>query len=489
MKAQAHKTRSLHPSQQANEDLGHFVYGKLPPQAPKLEEAILGAIMLDKDAMPVVVDVLPKEAFYKPAHNKIYAAMRLLFAEGKPIDMLTVSEALKKAGDLEMVGGPFYLAELTGRVASAANIEYHSRLVSQKYMQRELIRAATRIVKDAYEDTKDVFELIAEAENAVLNISEGHTSGVENSSSLAAKFIKNLEEIRDKEDGLTGVPTGFTDIDRLFSGLQNTDFGIIAARPGMGKSALILAMAKNTADLGNAVAIFSLEMSDLQLMQRLVSLDAEIDSTSLRTGKMQDHEWQQLETSVSRISDLPIFIDDTPAISVSNIRAKCLRLKMQNDLKLVIVDYLQLMTDSSDKQKNREQEVSQISRSLKALAKELDVPVIALSRLSRAVETRGGTKRPMLSDLRESGSLEQDADWVSFIYRPEYYNIMEDEEGQSLKGVAEFIVAKNRHGATKMIKLKFISQFAKFDDYSDFNLMEWESIENSQIQEVEEYPF
>ncbi|MEM9885393.1 MAG: replicative DNA helicase [Bacteroidota bacterium] len=796
-----------------NEDLSHFVYGKLPPQAPKLEEAILGAIMLDKDALPVVLDILQHESFYKPAHQKIYKVMMDLFERSQPIDMLTVSEALKKEGTLEEAGGPYYLAELTGRVASAANIEYHARIVAQKHIQRELIRVSTQTIKNAYEDTTDVFDLLDDAEKGLFDITQNNLSrSYESMGSLTSKLLKAMEELKDKEDGLTGVPTGFTDIDRLTSGFQPSDLIIIAARPGMGKclgkgtkvlmydgslkkvehikvgellmgidstprkvlslgrgreqmywirqnkgidyrvneshilslkrsrnegphrqgdvlsinvlkyanstkkfrsnykgyktavnfptqslplppyflgiwlgdgtttkneitsqdeeivaylqeyadelnlklkkyhndrercpkyrisggyaqqgfsirSALnrlgvlgnkyipkkylinseknrlellaglldtdghylvdsngyeitqkdehlsrqikflcdtlgfrtsiaakkasiksisyettvyrvriygdidkipvkikrkqarawrspvdwqvtgiqvekdkideyygfeidgdrlflledmtvthntsyVLSLARNAAmDFQKGVAIFSLEMSNIQLVQRLLSLEAEISGQKLRNGQLEDYEWQQLNSTIEKLSEIPIFIDDTPGINIFELRAKCRRLKMQHDIQLIIIDYLQLMSGGGDNQRgNREQEVSAISRSLKALAKELSVPVIALSQLSRAVETRGGTKRPQLSDLRESGSIEQDADMVAFIYRPEYYQIMEDEEGQSLKGVAELIFAKNRHGATKTIKLKFIDQFAKFDDLDDFSL-------------------
>ena len=456
-----------------NEDLGEYVFGKVPPQATALEEAVLGAIMLDKDALPVVLDVLSAESFYKEAHQHTYRAMLGLFEETQPIDLLTVTEALRKAGVLESVGGAYYLVELTNRVASAANIEYHARIIAQKHIQRELIRTSTQVIKNAYEDTTDVFDLLDQAEKGLFDITQNNLSrSYESMSSLSSKVLKQLEALKDKEDGLTGVPTGFTDIDRMTSGLQKSDLIILAARPGMGKTALTLSLAKNAAGIfDKGVAIFSLEMSNVQLVQRLISMEAEISGQKLRNGRLEDYEWQQLQSAIERMSELPIFIDDTPGINIFELRAKCRRLKMQHDIQLVIIDYLQLMSGGSSNQKgNREQEVSAISRSLKGLAKELNVPVIALSQLSRAVETRGGTKRPQLSDLRESGSIEQDADMVAFIYRPEYYQIMEDEEGQSLKGIAEVIFAKNRHGATETIKLKFQGEFAKFSDVDDFSL-------------------
>jgi replicative DNA helicase len=379
-------------------------------------------------------------------------------------------DELKKSGDLEAIGGPAYLAELTNRVASAANIEYHARIIAQKYIQRELITTSTKVIRDAFEDTTDVFQLLDDAEQGLFAIAQQNMSrGYESMSTLASKALKQLEELKGREDGLTGVPTGFTDLDRLTSGLQKSDLIILAARPGMGKTSFTLSLAKNAAaEFGKGVAFFSLEMSNLQLSQRIISMEAEISGMKMRNGQLEEYEWQQLHTAIERIGEAPIFIDDTPGINVFELRAKCRRLKMQHDIQLIIIDYLQLMSGGGENQKgNREQEVSAISRALKGLAKELNVPVIALSQLSRAVEVRGGTKRPQLSDLRESGSIEQDADMVAFIYRPEYYQIMEDEEGQSLKGIADIIIAKNRHGELKDVRMRFTAEFARFSDLGD----------------------
>jgi replicative DNA helicase len=458
--------------QRDNETFSPNIYGKVPPQALPLEEAVLGAIMLDKDALPVVMDILSAESFYADAHQLIFKAVLRLFEKSQPIDMLTVSESLKKSGDLEAIGGAYYLVELTGRVASSANIEYHARIVSQKHIQRELIKVSTQIIKDAYEDTTDVFNLLDEAEKGLFDITQNNLSrNYESMGSLASKTLKMLEELKNKKDGLTGVPTGFTELDRLTSGWQPSDMVILAARPGMGKTSFVLALAKNAAmDFQKPVAVFSLEMSNVQLVQRLISMEAEISGSKMRNGKLEEYEWQQLQSAIEKMSEVPIFIDDTPGINIFELRAKCRRLKMQHDIQMVIIDYLQLMSGGGENQKgNREQEISAISRALKGMAKELNIPVIALSQLSRAVETRGGAKRPQLSDLRESGAIEQDADMVSFIYRPEYYQILEDEEGQSLKGVAEIIIAKNRHGATKTVKLRFVDEFAKFADLGDPN--------------------
>ncbi len=453
-------------------DLSSYSYGKVQPQALSLEEAVLGALMLDKDALPIVIDIIRAESFYADGHQLIYKAMLKLFEKTQPIDLLTVTEELKKAGDLDKIGGPFYLVELTNRISSAANVEYYARIIAQKHIQRELITVSTKIIQDAFEDTTDVFQLLDDAEQGLFAITQQNLSrGVESMGTLASKTLKKLEELSQKKEGLTGVPTGFTDLDRLTSGWQPSDLIIIAARPGMGKTAFTLALARNAAmDFAKPVAFFSLEMSNVQLVQRLISMEAEIPGSKLRTGQLEEYEWQQLHSSIEKMSEVPIFIDDTPGINVFELRAKCRRLKMQHDIQMVIIDYLQLMTGGSDnKSGNREQEISMISRSLKGLAKELNVPVIALSQLSRAVETRGGTKRPQLSDLRESGAIEQDADIVSFIYRPEYYQILEDEEGQSLKDVGEIIVAKHRNGALDSVRLRFTPQFAKFSDLGDPN--------------------
>jgi len=455
---------------QKGEDLSNYVFGKVQPQAIPLEEAVLGAIMLDKEALPVVLDILRSDSFYLDSHKSIYKAMLRLFEKSQPIDLLTVTEELRKGGDLESAGGPAYIVELTNKVASAANIEYHARIISQKYIQRELITVSTKVIKDAFEDTTDVFQLLDDAEQGLFSIAQQNMSrGYESMSSLSGKMLKQLEELKNQEGGLTGVPTGFTELDRLTSGFQSSDLIILAARPGMGKTAFTLSLAKNAAvDFEKPIAFFSLEMSSLQLAQRIISMEAEISGMKMRSGQLEDYEWQQLHSAIERIGEAPIYIDDTPGINIFELRAKCRRLKMQHDIQMIVIDYLQLMSGGGESQKgNREQEVSAISRALKGLAKELHVPVIALSQLSRAVEQRGGTKRPQLSDLRESGSIEQDADIVSFIYRPEYYQILEDEEGQSLKDVAEIIVAKHRHGALKTVKLRFTPEYARFSDLED----------------------
>ena len=452
------------------EDLSNFVFGKVPPQAIPLEEAVLGALMLDKDAISIVLDILEPESFYLDSHQLIYKAMKRLFERSYPVDLLTVTEELKKGGHLDAIGGPYYLVELTNKVASAANLEYHARIISQKFIQRELIRVSTETIRNAYEDTTDVFDLLDDAEQGLFSIAEKSMSrSYDSMGSLAGKALKQIEALKDREEGLTGIPTGFINLDRLTSGWQPSDLIIVAARPSMGKTAFVLSLARNTAaDFKKPVALFSLEMSSLQLAQRLIAMEAEIPIAKLRNGKLEEPEWKRLKNAIEHVSEAPIFIDDSPGINIFEMRAKCRRMKLQYDIQLIIIDYLQLMSGGGDNGRgNREQEVSAISRALKGLAKELDVPVIALSQLSRAVEVRGGSKRPQLSDLRESGSIEQDADIVAFIYRPEYYQLMEDEQGQSNKGVAEIIVAKHRNGATDTVKLRFSHEIARFSNFDD----------------------
>lgn len=436
-----------------------------------LEEAVLGAIMLDKDALPIVLDILKPNSFYAEIHQIVYRSMLSLFEKSHPIDLLTVTEELKRAGELDKIGGPMFLVSLTNRVASAANIEYHARIIAQKHIQRELIRVSTLIIQDAYEDTTDVFQLMDDAERNLFSITEHSlTRSFESMGSLSSRLLKQIEDLSRKKDGLTGVPTGFVELDRITSGWQPSDLVIMAARPGMGKTSFVLSLARNAAvEFGKPVALFSLEMSSVQLVQRLVSMESEVYASKLRNGQLEEYEWTVIQQTIEKLSAAPIFIDDTPGINIFELRAKCRRLKMQHNIELIVIDYLQLMsgTGESSRGGNREQEVSNISRSLKGLAKELNVPVIALSQLSRAVETRGGAKRPQLSDLRESGSIEQDADIVSFIYRPEYYSINEDEEGHSLKGIAEIIIAKHRNGSLGTVKLRFVDHFAKFNELDD----------------------
>jgi replicative DNA helicase len=454
-------------------DFSPSITGKIQPQAVPLEEAVLGALMIDKDAIAIVLDILKPDSFYMTQHQIIYRAMLKLFERSTPVDLLTVNEELKKSQELDAAGGTAYLVELTNRVGSAANLEYHAKIVAQKHIQRDLIRVSTQTINNAFEDTMDVFDMLDEAERGLFEITQQNLNrGFESLGALATKAQKQLEMLSQKETGLTGIPSGFEDLDKITSGWQPSDLIIIAARPGMGKTAFTLSLAKNAAmDYKKPVAIFSLEMASVQLVQRMISSEAEVEGNKLRNGKLANHEWQQIHTAIEKMADVPIFIDDTPGINIFELRAKCRRLKQQHDIQLIVIDYLQLMTGGGENKKSgtREQEISSISRSLKGLAKELNVPVIALSQLSRAVETRGASqsKRPQLSDLRESGAIEQDADIVTFIYRPEYYEIMEDENGVSMKGMAEIIIAKHRNGALGTVRLRFVGDYAKFENPID----------------------
>lgn len=442
--------------------------GKLPPQAVDLEEAVLGALMLEKDALSSVIDILKPEVFYRDNHQRIFQAIRTLFEKTSPVDILTVTAQLRKQGELEMIGGAYYITELTNRVASAANIEYHSRIIIQKYIQRELIRISTDVINTAYEDTTDVLDLLDKAEKNLFEIAQNNLRrDSRKMDDLLHETLKEIELLKDKKDGLTGVASGFTDLDRMTSGWQKSDLVIIAARPAMGKTAFVLSCARNAAvDFDKPVVVFSLEMSSIQLVNRLVSGETEIEQEKIRKGTLEEWEWQQIHSKIGRLEQAPLIIDDTPALNIFEFRAKCRRLKSQHDIQLIIIDYLQLMQGKADgKGGNREQEIGSISRALKSVAKELNVPVIALSQLSRAVENRpGGSKRPMLSDLRESGSIEQDADMVLFLYRPEYYGLEVDEDNNPTRGVGEVIIAKHRNGETGTVRLKFVGKYVKFTD-------------------------
>jgi replicative DNA helicase len=443
-------------------------YGKIPPQALDLEEAVLGAIMLEKDAILSVLDIVEPGSFYKEANQTIFEVAQSLSQQEKPIDLLTVTEELRKREKLEAVGGAVYISQLTSRVGSAAHLEYHARIVAQKYIQRELIRVSSEIQERAFDEGSDVDDLLDFSERELLNIAEGHIKKETiKLSNLIKSALEQIEEAGKTKDSLSGVPSGFTRLDRLTSGWQKSDLIILAARPSMGKTAFVLSMARNMAvDHSRPVAFFSLEMSSIQLVNRLIIGETQLASDKIRTGNLENYEWEQLEYKIKDLEQAPIYVDDTPAISIFEFRAKCRRLKQKYDIQAVVIDYLQLMTGSKDTG-SREQEVSNISRSLKSVAKELDIPIIALSQLNRSVEMRSGNKRPQLSDLRESGAIEQDADLVLFIHRPEYYGMDVDEEGNSLKGVAEIIVAKHRNGPTGEIHLKFIREYAKFVDMDD----------------------
>lgn len=442
-----------------------LMFGKVPPQAIPLEEVVLGAIMIDKDGFPSIIEILRPESFYLEKNQVIFQVMSELFAKSQPIDLLTVHEALKKSGQLDFAGGLTYLMELTNKVGSAANIEFHARIIAQKYIQRELIRVSTQVINESFEDAKDVLEILDEAERGLFDITDQNlNTGYQSLTSLVVKAQKEIEAVSQRGSDMTGVPTGFVGLDKITNGWQPSDLVIMAARPGMGKTAFTLSLAKNAAEAGKGIAFFSLEMANVQLVQRLISMEAEINSSKLRSGRLEEFEWRKLHSAVEKLAQLPIYIDDTPGINIFELRAKCRRLKQNHQISMIIIDYLQLMAGSpTDKRGNREQEISSISRALKGLAKELHVPVIALSQLSRAVESRGGDKRPQLSDLRESGAIEQDADIVTFIYRPGYYGLGDDKLNVP-EDLTEIIISKHRNGGLGTVNLKFVSHFVKFED-------------------------
>ena len=460
--------------------------GKVQPQSRDFEEAVLGAMMLEKNALNDVIDILKVESFYVDAHQKIFSVIHDLFQQSQPIDILTVTEELRKRGELEMIGGAYYISLLTNRVASSANIQFHARVIAQKHILRELIRISSETARDAYEESADVFELLDKAEKDLFSVAQGNIRKNWDSMSDIIKIaIEQIEAAKKNQDGVSGVPSGFTDLDRITAGWQKSDMVIIAARPGMGKTAFVLSMARNIAvDYQRPVAVFSLEMSSTQLVNRLISSETGIPAEKLRKGNLEDYEFEQLHARIKKLTKAPIYLDDTPALSIFELRAKARRLKAKHNIELIIIDYLQLMSAGVDRG-NREQEISNISRAIKTIAKELDIPIIALSQLSRAVETRGGDKRPMLSDLRESGAIEQDADLVAFIYRAEYYKIMVDADNNPTDGIGEIIIAKHRNGALDNVRLKFTSYLAKFsnlDTYENNNTEDQSLQPNSEFE-------
>ena len=446
--------------------------GKLQPQAIELEEAVLGALMIDNESLSDTIDSLQPEYFYKPDNQKIFEAIINLFNNSKPVDILTVSEELKRMGDLDSIGGMLYISQLTNNISSSSNTEFHARIIAEKFIKRSLISISNNIIGDAFNDTIDIFDLLNTAEEKLFNVTEGTLrKSYDKMSVLIKGALDNIEVLRQKEDGLSGVPSGFTKLDRVTSGWQKSDLVIVAARPGMGKTAFALSMARNIAiNHEKAIGLFSLEMSSEQLVSRLIASEAELSASKLRKGDLKDYEMVQLHEKIKQLSDAQIYIDDTPALTVFELRAKARRLVKNHNVEIIIIDYLQLMSAGGNAG-NREQEISTISRSLKGIAKELKIPVIALSQVNRGVESRTGTgsKRPMLSDLRESGAIEQDADIVTFIYRPEYYKIYEWDNGDDSRSQAEIIIAKHRNGALENVRLKFTAEFAKFSDIEYFD--------------------
>jgi replicative DNA helicase len=435
---------------------------KLPPQHIEAEQCVLGAILLENEALLKVHDLLKPDNFYRPSHRKIFEAILALFERNEPIDLLTVTEVLRKRNQIEEVGGSAYLASLMEAVPTAANVLHHARMVRETALLRSLINVATEVIAECYEHTEDVEELLDRAEHMIFEISEQRVNAAfANLKELLKDSIRYTEQLYERHELITGLPTGFRDFDQLTAGLQPSDLIIIAARPGMGKTSFALNIARNVGvrvqDPRQPVAIFSLEMSKEQLALRMLCAEAEIDSSRLRRGYLDKKEWGRLVNAANDLSDTPIFIDDSPSLTALDIRAKARRLQAEHGLSLIIIDYLQLLRGRG-RVENRQQEISEISRSLKALAKELKVPVMALSQLSRAVEQRN-IRIPQLADLRESGAIEQDADLIAFIYRDEVY----DKDTKD-KGIAKIIIGKQRNGPTGEIELQFSKEYARFKD-------------------------
>lgn len=449
-------------------------YGHLQPQALDVEKAVLGALMIDKDAYAIVCEMLYPESFYEPRNQMVYAAIRDLSMAEKPVDMLTVTDRLSKEGHLEEVGGPAYIMELTSRVASSANIEYHANIIAQKFLARQLISFASVVETKAFDETSDIEDVMQEAENSLFELSQRNMKkDYTHINPVIKQALDVISKAAQNTDGLTGVPTGYHKLDDITSGWQASDLVIIAGRPAMGKTSFALSMAKNiAADYNVPMAFFSLEMSNVQLVNRLISNVCEIQGSKILNGQLHQDEWERLDKRINKLMDAPLYIDDTPGLSVFELRTKARRLVREHGVKIIMIDYLQLMNANGMRFSSRQEEVSTISRSLKGLAKELDVPILALSQLNRGVESREGLegKRPQLSDLRESGAIEQDADMVLFVHRPEYYHIYQDDSGHDLHGMAQIIIAKHRKGATGDVLLTFRGEFTRFENPDDGRL-------------------
>ncbi len=455
--------------------------GMVPPQALDIEEVVLGALMLEPDVLPDVLDVLSSECFYKDAHRQIFTAINRLFLDRSPVDIFTLSNELKKMNVLDEIGGSQYLAELSSKIGAAAHIDYHVKILLQKYIQREIISISYKAQRDSFDDNIPVDDLLDTTMQNYFSLSERNMKRETQSiQSVINAAIDEIHSYQDREDGLSGAPSGFVGIDKVTLGWQASDLVILAARPAMGKTAFVLTMARNMAvDHKQPIAFFSLEMSSLQLVKRLLVAETGIESSKLRGGKkLQEYELHQLSDRIKDLTQAPLYIDDTPSLSIYEFRSKARRLVRNAGVKLIIVDYLQLMSGPPELRGNREQEVSNISRNLKAIAKELDIPIIALSQLSRNVESRGGSKRPQLSDLRESGAIEQDADIVIFIHRPDYYGVQEDP---AMEGLAEIIIAKHRNGDTCDVKMRFRKSEAKFYDIDETGFGDNFSMEDQMI--------
>ena len=446
-------------------------YGHLQPQATDIERVVLGALMIDKDAFSIISEIVRPETFYEPRHQKIYQAIQTLNMQEKPVDIMTVTEQLKRDGVIEEVGGAPYIVELSAHVASSAHIEYHAHILAQKFLARQLISFTGRIQEKAFDETVDVEELMQEAEGNLFEISQKNMrQDYTQIDPVIDQAIEILQKASANTGGLTGVPTGYSKLDEYTSGWQASDLVIIAGRPAMGKTSFALSLAKNIAvDFREPIAFFSLEMNNVQLVNRLISNTCEVAGNKILNGQLTPDEWERIDKNLRKLQGAPIYIDDTPGLSIFELRTKARRLVREKGVKVIMIDYLQLMNANGMRFGNRQEEVSTISRSLKGLAKELNIPVLALSQLSRNVESREGIdgKRPQLSDLRESGAIEQDADMVLFVHRPEYYRIFQDEKGNDLRGKAQIIIAKHRKGATGDVLLTFRGEYTRFQDPDD----------------------
>ena len=446
-------------------------YAHIQPQATEIERIVLGSLMIDKDAFSMVSEILKPETFYEPRNQKVYQAIQTLSMEDHPVDIMTVTEELKKEGTINDVGGPGYILELSSRVASSAHIEYHAKILAQKFLARQLISFSSVIETKAFDETVDVDELMQEAEGSLFEISQKNMrQDYTHINPVVKDAVSILQKAAANKGGLTGLSTGYTKLDDYTSGWQPSDLVIIAGRPAMGKTSFALSLAKNIAvDLQEPIAFFSLEMSNVQLVNRLISNVCEISGKKILNGQLDDEEWSRLDKSISALQNAPIYIDDTPGMSIFELRTKARRLVREKGVKIIMIDYLQLMNASGARFGSRQEEVSTISRSLKGLAKELNIPVLALSQLNRTVENRDGLegKRPQLSDLRESGAIEQDADMVLFVHRPEYYRLFQDEKGNDLRGKAQIIIAKHRKGSTGDVLLNFKGEYTRFDNIDE----------------------
>lgn len=448
-----------------NQDAAKTVFERIPPQALEAEMAVLGSILIDNESIGKVIEILNAEDFYRSSHQKIYSSALMLYEKNEPVDLITLSNELTRQKSLDEIGGNYYLTELVESVASSANVEYYARLVHEKSLLRKLIVEASAIARECYDAEENPFHILDHAEQRIFQLSEKRLSqSYEHVKPVLISAFETIDKFSKRKGMVTGVPTGFDKLDELTSGFQAAELIVVAGRPSMGKTALCLNIARNVAvDAKIPVGFFSLEMSKQQLAMRLLSSEARVDAHGIRTGRLEPYEWQKLSMSVGELAESPIFIDDSAGLSVLELRAKSRRLKKEKKIGMIVIDYLQLMMGPREAE-NRQQEISLISRSLKGLAKELDVPVVVLSQLSRAVEMRGGERKPMLSDLRESGAIEQDADMVLFIWRPEAYGKSMNEKGDSIEGKAEIIIGKQRNGPVGTIPLFFKKEYTRFEN-------------------------